>query len=173
MQGDKKQVVTLQNILQDISYYKILETPVGKLQIIASGNGLRYVLSKNHFYKKSEGLVEKSDHPVLLKTEKQISEYFAGKRKEFDIKLDMRGTVFQIKAWRELQKIPYGKTISYGEQAARIGDAKKARAVGAANGRNPLLIIVPCHRVIGSSGALTGFASGLDMKQKLLELEKS
>ena len=101
-------------------------------------------------------------------TEKQLSEYFSGKRKDFDIPLAPKGTVFQLMAWRELSKIPYGETISYGEQARRVGDIKKARAVGMANGQNPISIIIPCHRVIGSSGVLTGYAGGLDVKEKLL-----
>ncbi len=159
-------------MLKNIFHYKIVKSPIGELQLVASEKGLCSVLPQNHFREAGDELVENKEHPILLKAEKQISEYFVGKRREFDIKLDMRGSVFQINAWRQLQKIPYGKTISYGQQAAGMGDAKKARAVGAANGRNPLLIIVPCHRVIGASGALTGFGGGLPMKKKLLELEK-
>lgn len=154
-----------------ILYYKFSWFPVGRLQIVSSDKGLVAVLSQNSF-RAGDELVENNSHHILLKAEKQLGEYFAGKRKEFDLNLEMRGTVFQINAWRQLQKIPYGETISYGEQAARLGDIKKARAVGAANGRNPLLIIVPCHRVVGASGALTGFGAGLPMKQQLLELER-
>ncbi len=160
-------------MFKNIFYYKVIQSPVGELQLLASEKGLCAVLPQNHFRDAGDELVENDQHPILLKVEKQLSEYFAGKRTEFDIKLDMRGSVFQINAWRQLQKIPYGETISYGQQAAGMGDAKKARAVGAANGRNPLLIIVPCHRVIGASGALTGFGGGLPMKRKLLELEKT
>lgn len=154
-------------------YYKIMESPVGKLQLAASDNALLAVLPQNHFYKESPDLQENENYPVLLKAEKQLGEYFSGKRKKFDVPLNMRGTVFQIKAWKELQKIPYGKTISYGEQAEGMGDRKKARAAGVANSRNPLIIIVPCHRVIGASGALTGFGGGLPMKKYLLELEQN
>jgi methylated-DNA-[protein]-cysteine S-methyltransferase len=119
-----------------------------------------------------EGLLEQSDElPVLQRAEKQLNEYFAGKRQAFDLKLDMRGTVFQIKAWKLLQQIPFGQTISYGEQARQLGDFKKARAVGMANGRNPLPVIVPCHRVIGTSGAMTGFSGGLHIKEFLLRHE--
>lgn len=157
----------------NILYYKIITSPVDEFQLIASDKGLRWVHSKNQFREASAELVEDNNHPLLLKAEKQFAEYFAGKRKDFDLKLDMQGTVFQINTWRQLQKIPYGETISYGEQAKRVGDAKKARAVGAANGRNPLMIVVPCHRVIGASGALTGFGGGLPLKKKLLELEKA
>lgn len=160
-------------MFKNILHYKIIASPIGDLQLIASDKGLFAVLPQNHFRDASDEIVENNNHPILLKTEKQLGEYFSGKRKEFDVKLEMRGTVFQINAWRQLQKIPYGETISYGKQAERIGDVKKARAVGMANGRNPLLIVVPCHRVIGASGALTGFGGGLPMKQKLLELEKA
>jgi len=153
--------------------YKIIDSPIGDLQIVASNAGLRAVYTRKFWQKSGEEFSENENHHLLLKTEKQLGEYFAGKRKEFDIKLEMRGSVFQINVWRELQKIPYGATISYGEQAARIGDVKKSRAVGAANGRNPLMIIVPCHRVIGANGALTGYASGVDAKEFLLNLEKN
>lgn len=154
-------------------HYKIIETPVGKLQLLASNVGLRSVFSEKHFVVANENLSENNSQYILLKAEKQLVEYFSGKRKEFDVKLEMKGTVFQINAWRILQTINYGETISYKQQAERIGDAKKARAVGIANSRNPLMIIIPCHRVIGSSGALTGFAAGLDMKKNLLDLEKN
>lgn len=159
-----------------VLYYKTVASPVGALQLVASDKGLCAVLFDNGRYntlQASGELIEQEAHPLLLKAEKQLAEYFDGKRKGFDVKLDMRGTVFQIKAWRELQKIPYGETISYGEQATRVGDSKKARAVGVANGRNPLAIIVPCHRVIGASGALTGFGGGLPTKQFLLDLERA
>jgi methylated-DNA-[protein]-cysteine S-methyltransferase len=163
--------------MQTLSYTTI-SSPVGNLILSASGKGLCGVWFENSdFAKRSQrmlaegSLQEGSSHPLLRKAEQQLKEYFAGGRTAFDVKLDMRGTVFQIQAWRELQKIPYGKTISYGEQAARMGDAKKARAAGMANGRNPISIIVPCHRVIGASGALTGFGGGLSTKQYLLELE--
>lgn len=157
-------------------YYKTISSPVGSLRLIASERGLCAVLfhgGRNQPVIYDGGMEQNDEHPVLKKTETQLAEYFSGKRKTFDVKLDMRGTVFQVKAWRELQKIPYGKTISYGEQAKRLGDAKKSRAVGMANGRNPLGIVVPCHRVIGASGALTGFGGGLNTKQFLLDLEKA
>ena len=154
-----------------IFYTQTIPSPVGALQLIASDRGLCALLLPRGRVRPGEGLVE-AEHPILLKAEKQLGEYFAGKRKKFDVKLDMQGTVFQIKAWRELEKIPYGETISYGEQAKRMGDAKKSRAVGMANGRNPIAIIVPCHRVIGSNGSLTGFGGGLHMKQQLIDLER-
>jgi methylated-DNA-[protein]-cysteine S-methyltransferase len=111
-------------------------------------------------------------HAVLDTTMAQLDEYFAGRRREFDLPLDPVGTEFQRSAWNVLRTIPYGATMSYGEQAAALGDAKKARAVGSANGRNPLSIVVPCHRVIGTSGKLTGFAGGIEAKRYLLELER-
>ncbi|MEZ5691122.1 MAG: methylated-DNA--[protein]-cysteine S-methyltransferase [Rickettsiales bacterium] len=159
--------------MSDILYYKFYDSPVGKLQIISSDRELVAIYPRRFFRNDEDNFRENSEHPILLKTEKQLDEYFLGQRKEFDLPLDMRGTVFQIKSWRQLQKIPYGGTVSYGQQAKGMGDAKKARAVGMANGRNPLLIVVPCHRVIGKDGSLTGFGGGLDMKKKLLELEQA
>ncbi len=102
----------------------------------------------------------------------QLRAYFAGERKQFDLPLEMEGTEFQLSVWRELQRIPYGETISYLELARRIGNPKAVRAVGLANGQNPIPIIVPCHRVIGSDGSLTGFGGGMENKRKLLELER-
>jgi methylated-DNA-[protein]-cysteine S-methyltransferase len=123
-------------------HYKTISSPVGPLKLMASDKGLCAVLfskGKHNDKMQFDGNMEQDDHhPILVKAEKQLAEYFSGKRKIFDIPLDIRGSVFQIKAWRELQKIPYGETIAYGEQAKRVGDAKKARAVGMANGRNPL-----------------------------------
>jgi len=114
----------------------------------------------------------KQETPLIKKAARQFSEYFDGKRKTFDLPLIMRGTAFQKKVWKALQNIPYGKTVSYGEIAAKIGNPKACRAVGMANNRNPISIIVPCHRVIGHNGSLTGYGGGLELKQKLLELEK-
>src|SRR5262249_3392103 len=113
-----------------------------------------------------------SEHEMITKTKQQLTEYFAGNRKVFNLPLCFAGTAFQIQTWQELYKIPYGETISYQEQARRLGDKNKARAVGMANGQNPIPIIVPCHRVIGSNGHLTGFGGGLDNKAILLQLEK-
>jgi methylated-DNA-[protein]-cysteine S-methyltransferase len=162
-------------MLQRILYYKTILSPVGSLRLMASDKGLCAVLFDGGRHNRvyfDGGLERSDDHPLLKKAEKQLKEYFAGKRKTFNVPLDIRGSVFQIKAWRELQKIPYGGTISYGEQAKRIGDANKARAAGMANGRNPLCVIVPCHRVIGASGELTGFGGGLKTKEFLLKHEK-
>jgi methylated-DNA-[protein]-cysteine S-methyltransferase len=160
---------------QRVLYYKTVTSPVGSLRLMASEKGLCAVLfdGGRHSRVSFDGVLEQDDrHPVLQKTEKQLEEYFTGKRKNFDVKLDPRGTIFQLMAWKELQKIPYGDTISYSEQAKRVGDANKARAVGMANGRNPLPIIVPCHRVIGASGLLTGFSGGMELKEYLLAMER-
>jgi len=116
---------------------------------------------------------EQGETPLIKKAAKQLDEYFKGKRNSFDLPLVLHGKEFQVKVWNALQKIPYGETRSYGEIAAITGNPKASRAVGMANNKNPVAIIVPCHRVIGSSGSLTGYAGGLDLKQKLLELEKT
>ncbi len=156
-------------------FFKTIKTPVGELKLIGSDQGLAAVLWEdddiNRVRAKSE--VEDLNHKVLKQAELELQEYFEGKRVEFSIPLHPEGTDFQLKVWEELKKIPYGKTISYGELAVRIGNPKAARAVGAANGKNPLSIVVPCHRVIGASGKLTGFAGGVDVKSKLLVLEKA
>lgn len=155
-------------------YFTLFDSPVGELMLVANDKGLSGLFFGKERKKLSASvkLEEDAKHPVLLKAQQQLSEYFAGKRREFDLPLAPAGTVFQLKAWKQLCKIPYGKTISYGEQAKRLGDAKKARAVGMANNRNPIGIIVPCHRVVGASGDLTGFGGGLKAKEFLLNLEK-
>ncbi|MBY0406471.1 MAG: methylated-DNA--[protein]-cysteine S-methyltransferase [Rickettsiales bacterium] len=159
--------------MQSPVYYKTIASPVGALRLTATDKGLSGVWFERAAKRTAVEEEQADTHPMLLRAEKQLAEYFAGTRKHFDLRLDMHGTVFQIKAWHELQKIPYGQTISYGEQARRVGDAKKARAVGMANGRNPLSIVVPCHRVIGASGGLTGFGGGLPVKEFLLRHESS
>jgi methylated-DNA-[protein]-cysteine S-methyltransferase len=116
-------------------------------------------------------MIENDDHPVLVETERQLNEYFQGKRRSFCLKLDMVGTSFQNEVWQTLLAIPFGETRSYGQLARQLGNPRAMRAVGAANGRNPIAIVVPCHRVIGASGKLTGFAGGLDAKEHLLGLE--
>jgi len=154
--------------------YKIIESPVGKLKLVASEKGLVAILWENDNPRRVRlnELVADNKHPVLTETERQLDEYFAGKRKTFSVPLDMRGTRFEKDVWEVLLAIPFGETRSYGQLAKQLGNPRATRAVGAANGRNPLSIIVPCHRVIGSSGKLTGFAGGLDTKAKLLSLEK-
>jgi methylated-DNA-[protein]-cysteine S-methyltransferase len=153
--------------------YKYFASPVGKLKLVASETGLIAILWDNDNPRRVplSGLVEDNNQSVLVETERQLTEYFAGKRDVFTIPLDMRGTPFQQDVWRALQAIPFGKTLTYGEIAKQLGRPNASRAVGAANGRNPISIVVPCHRVIGSSGKLTGFAGGLDVKAQLLNLE--
>jgi methylated-DNA-[protein]-cysteine S-methyltransferase len=153
--------------------YKFVDSPVGKLKLVASQSGLTAILWENDNPRRVplNDLVEDNDQPILLETERQLKEYFAGERNSFSIPLDMRGTAFQKDVWRALLAIPFGETLSYGQIAKKLGRPSASRAVGAANGRNPISIIVPCHRVIGSTGKLTGFAGGLEAKSHLLNLE--
>lgn len=162
------------NDLMKINYYsKTMASPVGKLKLIATDKGLAAILWENDKpgRVRLNPLSEDKKHPILQETEEQLKEYFNGKRKIFSVKLDPKGTGFQNKVWRALRTIPFGETRSYGQIARQIGNVKAMRAVGAANGRNPISIIVPCHRVIGASGQLTGFAGGLETKEHLLSLE--
>ena len=152
-----------------------IDTPVGELRIIGGPRGLRAILwgaeDVARIASIDEGDLHEGRTPLLDKAVEQLEEYFAGTRRDFDLPLDPLGTPFQQSAWMVLRSIPYGKTISYGQQARQLGDPNKARAVGAANGKNPLSIVVPCHRVIGSGGQLTGFAAGIDVKSWLLDHE--
>jgi methylated-DNA-[protein]-cysteine S-methyltransferase len=153
--------------------YKTMPSPVGELTLIASDKGLAAILWEND----RPGRVTLAprhavaDHPILLETERQLTAYFAGKRDAFDLPLDFHGTDFQKSVWHALLTIPFGETRSYGAIARQIGRPGASRAVGAANGRNPISIVAPCHRVIGSNGALTGFAGGLAAKALLLGIE--
>lgn len=150
----------------------ILKTEIGPLHLVASELGLRGVFWK----KQPDALVRSLDSPEravrwLTRTVEQLEEYFRGRRREFDLELDLQGTEFQKRVWQELSKIPYGKTLSYKDIAARLRKPTACRAVGTANGRNPVSIIVPCHRVITSDGKLGGYAGGLKTKTRLLEIE--
>jgi len=153
--------------------YKIIHSPVGKLKLVASDKALVAVLWENDSPKRVRlgTHVENATHPILTETERQLSEYFAGKRERFSIALDLRGTMFQRNVWEALLAIPFGETRSYGDLSRKLGVPHAARAVGAASGRNPISIIVPCHRLVGSTGKLTGFAGGLDAKARLLSME--
>jgi methylated-DNA-[protein]-cysteine S-methyltransferase len=153
--------------------YKFMDSPVGRLKLVASEKGLVAVLWQNDRPERVPltELAEVPKQKVLVETERQLNEYFAGKRREFSLPLDMRGTRFQRDVWEALLAIPFGETRSYGELAKKLGNPTASRAVGAANGRNPISIVVPCHRVIGASGKLTGFAGGLDVKARLLDIE--
>jgi len=157
-------------------YKTIVESPVGPLTLVASDKGLRAVLwtQENDVGLRLGPIEGGEDDPngVLATTATQLDEYFAGRRRSFDIPLDPVGSDFQQTAWDALLTIPFGETVSYGEQARRLGDARKARAVGAANGRNPISIIVPCHRVVGADGSLTGFGGGIETKAWLLDHER-
>jgi len=152
---------------------KIVDSPVGRLKLVATDLGLAGILWENDRPRRVRLNIEAEDdtHPVLIETERQLEEYFAGRRKEFALRLDLAGTDFQRKVWNALLTIPFGETRSYGQIARQIGNPGAGRAVGAANGRNPVSIVAPCHRVIGSTGKLTGFAGGLDAKARLLALE--
>jgi len=154
--------------------YKIMKSPVGDLKLVASDRGLAAILWEDDNPKRVRLNIVGEDrrHPVLAETERQLTEYFAGARKSFTVPLDFSGTDFQKSVWQALLKIPFGQTRSYGEIAKSLGNPKAMRAVGAANGRNPISIIAPCHRVIGAAGQLTGFAGGLDVKARLLGLER-
>ncbi len=148
-------------------YHRKIFSPIGNLLLISDHKNILEIKFTDDIK------IENSNLPILLKTEKQLQEYFAGKRKKFDISLKLIGTEFQISVWNELSKIPFGKTISYKILAIKIGDKNKARAVGNANGKNPIPIIIPCHRVIANDGFLGGYTGGIEIKQELLKLEKS
>jgi methylated-DNA-[protein]-cysteine S-methyltransferase len=154
-------------------FSKIMPSPVGRLTLVASEKGLAAILWENDDPQRVRlgSLQEKSDHPILRETERQLNDYFAGKLTRFSLPLDFTGTPFQKKVWEALAAIPFGETRTYGEIATQIGHPKAVRAVGAANGRNPISIVAACHRVIGRNGKLTGFAGGLDTKASLLALE--
>lgn len=154
---------------------KVVQSPVGALTLIGNDDGLAAVLWPNDKPGRVRLTAEREDgrHPVLREAAKQLGEYFTGKRRRFTVKLNLLGTSFQKKVWRALLAIPFGETRSYGEIARAIGKPSASRAVGAANGRNPVSIIAPCHRVVGAGGKLTGFAGGLSAKARLLELERA
>ncbi|MFT4177656.1 MAG: methylated-DNA--[protein]-cysteine S-methyltransferase [Luteolibacter sp.] len=154
---------------------KTMKSPVGELTLVASERGLAAILWEDDDAERVRlGPLESSpSHPVLCQAERQLTDYFAGKLKKFTVPLDfISGTGFQKNVWAALTTIPFGETRSYAQIAVQIGSPKAVRAVGAANGKNPISIIVPCHRVIGSNGKLTGFAGGLEMKAQLLKLEQ-
>ena len=150
-----------------------MPSPVGILKLVATENALVAVLWENEDPKRVRlaELIEDKKHPILLETQKQLNEYFSGQRKVFDLPLDFEGTEFQQKVWQGLLTIPFGETRSYKQIAEQLGNVKAVRAVGAANGKNPISIIAPCHRVVGANGKLVGFAGGLENKDILLKLE--
>ena len=154
-------------------FYKNVASPVGGLKLVASNDALVAVL-----WERERGgrvhlgpTVSDVHHRVLLQAECQLAEYFAGRRTEFALPLELRGTEFQKRVWNALRRIPFGARRSYSELAAELGIPGAVRAVGAANGKNPLSIVVPCHRVVGADGSMTGFAGGVEVKAKLLDFE--
>lgn len=158
-----------------IYFYKKMYSPVGELTLVANEEGLTAILWENDKPNRVRlgELTEDNIQPMLLATEQQLNDYFAGKLKKFNLKLNFNGTEFQKKVWNALLTIPFGETRSYGQIATQINHPRAVRAVGAANGKNPLSIIAPCHRVIGANGTLTGFAGGLKIKSYLLDIEKN
>lgn len=154
-------------------YHTEIESPLGPLLMTMDGGQLTNVCMFGQKRVVSIAPRSISDRGPFDVVVKQLDEYFAGGRREFDISLRLDGTPFQVSVWNELRKIPFGTTTTYGEIACRIGNPKATRAVGLANGRNPIPIIVPCHRVIGSNGTLTGFGGGLENKTRLLDLERA
>ncbi len=153
--------------------FKTTNTPVGQLKLVASEKGLSAILWENDDPKRIflEPQFFDEEDPILKATEKQLSEFFAGKRTVFDLPLDFKGTDFQKAVWYELLKVPFGQTKSYKDIAKALNNPKAVRAVGAANGKNPISIVCPCHRIIGADGSLTGFAGGLGVKAVLLQFE--
>lgn len=155
--------------------YHDFQTPIGTLRLVGAEDAIDRIELPNRAAEPPNPAWVVSDGTLpaaLAEAKRQIEEYFAGVRREFDLPLALEGTEFQRRVWAELRRIPFGETISYGELAARIGKPTASRAVGAANGRNPAPVVVPCHRVIGSDGRLTGFGGGLPTKQALLDLER-
>jgi methylated-DNA-[protein]-cysteine S-methyltransferase len=152
---------------------KTVGSPVGGLRLVAGHKGLAGVLWARDDPRRVRlaPVAENASHPVLRDAERQLEEYFAGRRTAFDLDLDFVGTDFQRRVWAALVEIPFGETVTYGEVARRIGSPDAVRAVGSAANRNPIAIVAPCHRVVGASGRLTGFAGGLDVKAKLLAVE--
>jgi methylated-DNA-[protein]-cysteine S-methyltransferase len=152
--------------------YTQIESPLGPLLLVADGGGLReimFVKGRHPAEPQSSWIEDRAAHSETIR---QLEAYFAGELENFDLQLAPEGTPFQREVWRRLCDIPYGETISYGELAGRIGNPKASRAVGLANGSNPIPIVIPCHRVIGSNGKLTGYGGGLPIKEKLLALER-
>jgi len=149
-----------------------MESGIGPLWLVASEKGLRGVHWEPQTVPMADAGCETPAKHILMMTVRQLEEYLSGARKVFDVPLDIRGTDFQKSVWQELQRIPYGETVSYRDIASRLKNQKAFRAVGTANGKNPISIIIPCHRVIAADGSLGGYAGGFDIKSKLIELEK-
>ena len=157
---------------QSMNTFCHVDSPIGRLLLTCDGTALTGLyMNLNGNTQSTDGWGEDADIEPLAKTAQQLNEYFAGTRREFDLPLRLQGTVFQQRVWQELKEIPYGTTWSYGQLAKRLGNPNASRAVGLANGQNPISILVPCHRVIGADGSLTGYGGGLERKQWLLTHE--
>ena len=154
-----------------MNVYTQFESPIGLITVNGNDDGLLGVWYESHARTLSDFGVQDDEHPILQLTISQLKEYFNGERREFSIPLAANGTEFQNKVWQALTTIPYGETWCYKDLAIAVGNPKASQAVGGANGKNPISIIVPCHRVIGKNGSLTGYAGGVDIKQALLKLE--
>lgn len=155
---------------------RTFEAPFGVVTVVGSDLGIRFVLFANDAHPKSLEQLQISDteiHDSVNNAITQLEEYFAGSRHNFELPLDLQGTEFQVAAWNALAEIPYGRTATYGQQAAMIGRPKAVRAIGGANGRNPVAIVLPCHRIVGADGSLTGFGGGIAVKKWLLDHEQS
>jgi methylated-DNA-[protein]-cysteine S-methyltransferase len=156
--------------------YTVVDSPIGPMTLVAENESLRGINMDDPRHLPPNvrfGHPDPGDSAVLAAARRQLEEYFAGERTDFDLPLAAEGTPFQRRVWDALREIPYGETVSYGELARRIGQPTASRAVGLANGKNPISIVVPCHRVLGSTGKLIGYGGGLDRKQTLLELERA
>ena len=156
-----------------MTYYTYMESPIGPLLLAGDDSGLRRIGFPEGKNPPQPAPEWRRDAQCLRYIAEQLDAYFAGSLRDFDLPLQMQGTPFQLSVWKALRDIPYGETISYGELARRIGNPKGSRAVGLANGANPIPVVVPCHRVIGSTGKLTGFGGGLRTKETLLALERN
>ncbi|MEO6085332.1 MAG: methylated-DNA--[protein]-cysteine S-methyltransferase [Umezawaea sp.] len=152
--------------------YTTIDSPVGPLTLVSAGEGLSGLYMAEQRHRPAPETFGEPDPVPFAAAIEQLGEYFDGGRTEFDLPLSLRGTPFQRSVWGELTKIPYGETISYGELAARLGNPAASRAVGLANGKNPVGIVVPCHRVVGSTGDLTGYGGGIERKRHLLAFER-
>ena len=160
-------------VLEDVRVvHTVVPSPLGPITLVAHDGGLSALLLEGSKYESVQGPFGERADDEFDDVQTQLEEYFAGTRTEFDLPLRLHGTPFQVEVWEQLRRIPYGETISYGELAKRVDRPEAARAVGSANGQNPIAIVVPCHRVIGADGSLTGFGGGLDWKRWLLAREQ-
>jgi methylated-DNA-[protein]-cysteine S-methyltransferase len=157
-----------------MNYYSVIKSPVNDLMLVADDSALvgLYFAGCDHIPAANRRWTLDPKHPVLQQAATQLDEYFAGKRTEFSLPMRLAGTEFQEKVWRQIARIPYGETISYSDLAKRAGATRAIRAVGTSTGRNPVAIVIPCHRVVGKDGNMRGFAGGLERKRRLLDLEK-